>query len=186
MADASGIAYRLLAADELGRIDEIDRSQVIDRVYRVRDGALIAVDEPWDGQGWPGWSEDDRQRIAACLEHGGAAWGAFDGERLVGIAVLDGRWIGAGEDTLDLYFLHVTNGYRDAGIGRELVGLVTARARELGARRLYVSATPSVSTVSFYQRRGFGLASEVDAELYALEPEDVHMDLVLLGFQGDL
>jgi len=175
----SAIGYRLLVATELGRVDEIDRSQVIEQVYRVRDGALVAEDEPWDGSGWPGWSEDTRQRLRACLENGGAAWGAFDGERLVGIAVLDGRRIGAERDTLDLYFLHVTKGYRDSGIGRELVGLVIARARELGVRRVYVSATPSVSTVAFYQRRGFGLASEVDPELLRLEPEDVQMDLVL-------
>lgn len=173
------IEYRALAASELDRVDEIDRSEVIHQNYRLRDGDLVAEDDYWDGHAWPGWTDDNRTRMRRCLENGGSAWGAFEGQRLVGIAVLDGLRIGSALDCLDLYFLHVTNGYRGSGIGHQLVRLVVTRARELGARRLYVSATPSVNTVSFYRRQGFDLASEVDPELYELEPEDIHMDMPL-------
>jgi predicted N-acetyltransferase YhbS len=114
-----------------------------------------------------------------CLSRGGSGWGAFAGERLVGIAVLDGRRIGSDLDSLDLYFLHVSNGHRCRGIGRELVHLVCQRAREMGGLRLYVSATPSLSTVTFYRSMGFDLASQVDPELHALEPDDIHMDMTL-------
>jgi ribosomal protein S18 acetylase RimI-like enzyme len=105
--------------------------------------------------------------------------GASAGDRLIGIAVLDGRRIGINLDTLDMYFLHTSNGYRRRGVGEELVRLVRDRATELGARRLYVSSTPSANSVNFYQRRGFGLASEVDPELFALEPDDIHMEMPL-------
>ena len=54
-----------------------------------------------------------------------------------------------------------------------------ARARALGARRLYVSATPSENTVGFYLRRGCRLAAEIDEALFALEPEDNHLELDL-------
>jgi len=52
-------------------------------------------------------------------------------------------------------------------------------AREAGSRRMYVSSTPSSSAVGFYIAQGFKLAEEVDAELYALEPEDIHLILEL-------
>jgi N-acetylglutamate synthase-like GNAT family acetyltransferase len=54
-----------------------------------------------------------------------------------------------------------------------------ARARELGAQRLYVSATESENTVDFYLRRGCRLAEEVDPALFALEPNDIHLELDL-------
>jgi len=173
------ISYRPLAATELDRVDEIDRSEVVHQIYRHRDGVLELEDNFWDGKGWPGWDDETRQRLSTCLANGGAVWGAFDGDRMVGIAALDGDRIGANLDRLDLYFLHTTNGYRGTGIGHRLIDLAIDRARELGARSLYVSATPSLNTVTFYQRRGCTLASEVDPELFALEPEDIHMELDL-------
>ena len=45
--------------------------------------------------------------------------------------------------------------------------------------KLYVSATPSENTILFYLSFGCKLASEVDPELFALEPEDIHLELVL-------
>jgi hypothetical protein len=51
-----------------------------------------------------------------------------------------------------------------------------AKARELGARRLYISATPSENTVRFYLRRGCRVTDDVDAALFALEPEDIHLE----------
>jgi hypothetical protein len=50
-----------------------------------------------------------------------------------------------------------------------------ARARELGARQLYVSATPSENTVRFYLRLGCRVTDDVDATLFNLEPEDIHL-----------
>jgi N-acetylglutamate synthase-like GNAT family acetyltransferase len=66
---------------------------------------------------------------------------------------------------------------RGAGLGLTLFEKAVARARALGARRLYVSATPSESTVGFYLRRGCRVTDDVDAELFELEPEDIHLEL---------
>jgi len=41
---------------------------------------------------------------------------------------------------------------------------------------MVVSATPSLNTVRFYQRRGYRPMPEPLPELFALEPEDVHME----------
>jgi predicted N-acetyltransferase YhbS len=175
------IEYRLLQAAEIERVDEIDRSEVIDGRYRLRNAALVLdEDHHFVVRGWqPASLDANKHRMRECLARGGAGWGAFAGERLVGIAVLDGRRIGSALDALDMYFLHVSDGYRGRGIGRELVRFVRQRAREMGALRLYVSAAQTRNTVTFYQGVGFGLASEVDAKLYELEPDDIHMDMQL-------
>ena len=53
------------------------------------------------------------------------------------------------------------------------------RKRTVGARRLYVSATPSGPTVEFYRSHGFEPTDEPDEALFALEPDDIHMILEL-------
>jgi hypothetical protein len=50
-----------------------------------------------------------------------------------------------------------------------------AIAQELGDREMVVSATRSRNTVDFYMRLGFRPMANPLPELYALEPEDVHM-----------
>jgi hypothetical protein len=44
---------------------------------------------------------------------------------------------------------------------------------------MYVSSTPSSSAVGFYIAQGCKLVEEVDPELYALEPDDIHLILDL-------
>jgi hypothetical protein len=46
----------------------------------------------------------------------------------------------------------------------------------LGAATLYVSATSSENTVNFYLRRGCRVAAQPDEALFALEPEDIHLE----------
>lgn len=174
------ITYRALSSDEAERVGEIDRAEVIERVFRMRDGELVLEDLNVHVAGWPPADlPANKQRIRDCLGRGGIAWGAFDGQRLVGIAVLDARRMRPTRDTLDLYFLHVSNGYRDRGVGRKLVDLAKSRALEMGARRLYVSATPSEHSIRFYRGVGFSVTADVDPELFEREPEDIHMDMEL-------
>jgi hypothetical protein len=44
---------------------------------------------------------------------------------------------------------------------------------------LYVSATPTRGTVDFYVSQGFTPLATPDERLFALEPEDIHMERVL-------
>ena len=78
-----------------------------------------------------------------------------------------------------MYFLHISNGYRHQGIGRTLVDITREKAREMGAKRLFVSGLPSLNTIRFYKAVGFDIAADVDPRLSAREPEDIHMDMVL-------
>jgi N-acetylglutamate synthase-like GNAT family acetyltransferase len=80
-------------------------------------------------------------------------------------------------------FLHVSNNYRKQGLGKKLFFLAAEKALELGAKKLYISATPSENTVDFYLNLGCVLATEVDEDLFRLEPEDIHLefDLAQIG-----
>jgi ribosomal protein S18 acetylase RimI-like enzyme len=74
-----------------------------------------------------------------------------------------------------LAVLHVSRAHRRQGIATALTEIVHRLAVEAGAKKLYVSATPSGSAVGFYRSQGFELIDEPHPDLYALEPEDIHM-----------
>jgi GNAT superfamily N-acetyltransferase len=112
----------------------------------------------------------------AFVPDAGAALGAFEGGRLVGIVALR-RGIRPGIDQLEALF--VDRAYRRRGVATALVRAVIEAARDGGAHTLCVSATLSESAVGCYQGLGFVPTAEPIPELLALEPEDVHMVLAL-------
>ena len=170
------ITGRLLSADELERIAEIDRSEVIERIYYAEPDGLVARAERYDMRGWPSGNVDGIVAdLRTCHAQGGWIYGLFGGDRLIGVAAVDTRRFGPRQEMLQLLLMHVSQPYRDQGLGTRLFGAACAQARARGARRLYVSATPSEHTVHFYLARGCCVTDEPDPELFALEPEDIHM-----------
>jgi predicted N-acetyltransferase YhbS len=180
MPSETMIHGRILARDEIDAIWTIDRREVIEAVYYLEAGALTLKAEHFDVRGWPpGEAETYTPLLEDCYDRGGWFYGLFDGDRLVGAAVLEGSFIGQPRDQLQLKFLHVSHGYRDQGLGRRLFELAAAEARRRGAQRLYISATPSEHTIDFYLGLGCTVTAEPDAELFALEPEDIHLEFAL-------
>jgi GNAT superfamily N-acetyltransferase len=172
------IEIRQLTASEIGRLGEIDRSEQVRVGYTIREGELRAEAVDWQV---PPWSADGegphsvQAMIRFCarhLEEGGVLLGALDGERLAGVAVLRYHLT---ESIAQLAFLHVSRPYRRQGIAARLTEEASGLARREGARELYVSATPSESAVGFYLSQGFRPTDTPHPELYALEPEDIHM-----------
>jgi predicted N-acetyltransferase YhbS len=171
------IAGRELDREEIEQVWRIDRSEAIERVYYFENGALVCKPEHYAVRGWPpGEAEKYTPLLADCFERGGWFYGLFEDGALVGAAILDSKRIGQNKDALQLKFLHVSRAYRNKGLGRHLFDLAKVKASEKGARRLYISATPSENTIDFYRRLGCMLARELDPELYALEPEDIHLE----------
>jgi len=173
----SGLTEKLLDRSQIPLVWSIDRAEVIEGVYYLVDGALELRTEHCDMLGWPpGEPEIYTPLLLECFDRGGWFYGLFDGSELAGVVVLEGRWIGSRQDTLQLKFLQIGRDYRGQGLGRRLFERACAEARHRGAKRLYISATPSENTVHFYMRLGCTLASEVDSDLFALEPEDIHLE----------
>jgi GNAT superfamily N-acetyltransferase len=171
-----------MAAAELERLGEIDRSEHVTREYSYRGGSLKArtVDirvPTWAPTGDHEHSVESRvEAWRPLVERGGTLLGAFDVGCLIGIAVYRP---GLAEDMANLAVLHVSRSRRRKGVASRLTEEVARLARADGARRLYVSATPSGPTIEFYRSCGFAPTDEPHAALFALEPEDIHMIRVL-------
>ena len=104
---------------------------------------------------------------------------AFDGDTLAGFAILGHDFRGPERDYLCLDLLHISRPYRRMGVATRLMEVIERLARERGARRLYISATPSGSAVNFYSSRGAHLAETPDPALHAMEPHDIPLMLEL-------
>ena len=176
------ITIRSLDIREVKKIEDIDRSENVTLGYRFQGGVLEAEEVDWHV---PAWTEDGlaefniRGRIEdlqAKIEIGDWVIGAFDGDLLVGFAILHDRLT---ENMAQLTDLFCSRNYRRRGIASKLVSEVIDMAKACDAKRLYVSAVPSESAVGFYLKQGFEPTEDVHPDLYELEPEDIHMILNL-------
>ncbi len=171
------LVRRRLRREEIGLLWTIDRGEIVERIYDLRDGAPVLRPAFFDMRGWPpGEPEMYTPLLEASFDRGGVFLGVFDGPRLVAAAVIDTRRRGAPGDLVQLSFLHVGRDQRRLGLGTQLFDAAHAVAAELGAAGLYVSATPSENTIDFYLRRGCRVSPEPDPELLALEPDDIHLE----------
>ena len=171
------ITYRILERDEIRKLSEIDRYEIIEEIYCFRDGKLVLEKEYSEITDIPDISEVIEDYIED-YDDDGTFVGAFDGEKLAGLGGISGKLIGENKDTLQLSSLWVSNQYRKKGIGRQLVSMLKEEAKQLGAERLYVSAAPSKNTVNFYCGVGFDLTTPIKM-LFEDEPNDIHMDMKL-------
>ncbi len=174
------IVDRKLSRDEIEGVWTIDRSEVIDGIYSLVDGALFLNRVHHEVKGWPpGEAEKYTPILQSCLDQGGWDYGLFDDATLISVVVLAGRFMGTDSDQLQLEFLHVSNRYRHRGLGQQLFALAAGEARKRGAKSLYISATPSERTINFYLRLGCVLTPQPDPELFELEPDDIHLEYQL-------
>jgi len=169
-----------LAKTHLNRLNEIDRTERIRILFTYKEGEL---EEERVAYKVPPWSDEKVHSLIDLvrpeLDKGGVLFGALDGEKLAGVAVLGNRPICGDDGMLQFVLLHVSEGCRRMGVATKLAGKVIKTAKERGAKRLYISATPSDSALGFYFSLGAKLAPKVDKELYELEPEDIHLVLDL-------
>lgn len=172
--------YRILERVEIQGLRDIDRREKIEKSYYLDEGELKIKRDFYDVQGW---NQEELESLIVRLydlyDRGGTIYGAFIDFKIVGMVALDSKFIGKNNDRLKLDILYIDKRHRKKGIGKKLVDLTKSKAVELGATKLYISATPTQNTVDFYIGIGSELASEVNKELFELEPEDIHLELKL-------
>ncbi len=172
-------------ATDAERLAELDRSESVPMLYAVRRGEIAPLGHGEEVPQWSGaWLDEVVEFACGHLEAGGAGWAAearpADGPPvLAGVALLGGAAVGGDPAVLQLALLHVGRPYRRLGLAARLLAPVCAEAVHRGARRLYISATPSEGALRFYLAQGARLADPPDPDLLALEPEDVHLVLDL-------
>jgi GNAT superfamily N-acetyltransferase len=168
-----------LAEGDVSLFAQIDRSEHVDIEYRVVDGKLVS--EPARIPDIPAWDPvgDGPHSVAgtiafgrSAMERGGMLLGVFDGDRVRGLALVVPRF----EPALAwLALFYVSRPDRRHGVAHAMWDAMMEVARDAGAMKLYVSAAPTESAVGFYLRQGCALADPVHPDLFAHEPEDIHL-----------
>jgi GNAT superfamily N-acetyltransferase len=176
------VEFRRLGRTELSRVVEIDRRERINVLYDQHGTQLVARHGDWSASAWNPDGHDQHSVAAQVhalqyhVDKGGIALGAFASGRLVGIGVVVPH---LRPGIAQLAWLHVSAPWRAKGIGSRLSELLEQNARIVGDSDMVVSATPSENTVQFYLGRGYQPMADPLAELFELEPEDVHMRKML-------
>jgi GNAT superfamily N-acetyltransferase len=143
-----------------GLLADFVRCERTGRQWRKREGGWALEEIPYI----PSWDDEKKawvvSYLARCVEKGGAVTGAFVGGRIVGFSMVEGRLRGNEEHYANLAMLFVSEDFQRRGIGAQLFRAACERARDLGAGRLFISATPKENTVAFYWKMGCRDATE--------------------------
>lgn len=99
--------------------------------------------------------EEEHDRYAALIPGQGLSLGAYDGDRLVGVAICERQdW----NRSLWLWEFHLDPQVRGQGIGRRLMEGVIAMAAAAGLRVIVAETqNTNVPAIRFYRRMGFTL-----------------------------
>ncbi len=167
---------RPLGRSEVMDIWQIDRSEIIEEMYRLQGDQLVLEPRFYNVRGWPeGEAEIYTPILLDCYDHGGIFLGAELDGALVAVAVTDVRLVGLYPKLHQLGFMHVDNAVRGLGLAGELYRRSVFTAKEAGAEGFYISATPTRRTIDFYLKQGAKVTTAPDPLLFEREPEDIHL-----------
>ncbi len=175
------INYNEITKDNFGAnsLDDYVRHQEVYECWRCINGEWTLVPvrftEHWDDEKLRYLEQD----ILSTIEHG-FAFMAQDGGKVVGFAMVDTKPIGENNEYIELTDLHISEPYRNRGIGKQLFRLVSERARETGAQKLYISAHSSKESQAAYRALGCDNAKWLYPKKVEEEPYDVQMEYVLV------
>ena len=170
--------YKRLDSNNFTRnsLDDFVRHQTVTECWRKinDDWRLVrnVFEENWSPEQCREIAEDVVQHIS--LDQTG--FGAFDGGRIIGFAIVSHRIFGTAARYVQLVCFQISEEYRRQGIGRKLFSLACEEARRLGAEKLYISAHSSKESQAAYRALGCIPAEEVNEGLAAAEPFDVQME----------
>ena len=159
----------------LESLDDFSRYQKVENVYRMVNGILHLVYNPFTES----WSQEcRREKAKAVLSGKYIAYGAFDGKRVVGLIMLLPQ-LNMSRMIIDSF--HVCANMRRCGIGRALFEAAKNEATRCGAHALYASACSSQETIDFYIAMGFTLSSNPIQSYVNAEPWDIQMECALFA-----
>lgn len=139
----------ILSRQQLDQLWEIDRSEIIDTLYRLDNGQLRAYREYYDVRGW---DPHDRQVYTpiheACYDRGGIFFAFFDDEQMIAAAALDTLPRGMNGELRQLLFFYVGAGKRGQGWGSDCFSMPCTSCQKWGRpasiSRRSPTKTPSI------------------------------------------
>ncbi|MBO9131480.1 GNAT family N-acetyltransferase [Bacillus sp. 165] len=181
MEKNNNIMYRELHLDDLNAalLKTFNRYQETKRVW-FKDNEQYKLKADYFTEQW----DDEKKELVIhslrhCVKTGGSVVGAFIRTNLVGFANVEGELFGSNKEYLELPYIHVSNECRNRGIGKKLFELCCIKAKQMGAKKLYIATHPSEETQYFYQAAGCIVAVEINQRIYDKEPLDIQLERVL-------
>lgn len=175
------IKYKKMNVDEIneGLFKDFNRYQKVSKCWRKVEGKWVLKNIEFTEE----WTADEYRFLAKCLQNtvntGGVVYGAFNGESLAGFVSVENTFFGSQKEYLQLSSIHVTFEERGMGIGRKLFDLAVKSARDMGAKKLYISAHSSEESQAFYKKLGCVEAIEYNKKLVDDEPCDCQLEFEL-------
>jgi predicted GNAT superfamily acetyltransferase len=160
-------------------LDKFIRRQVVTECWRNIDGEykLVPVEfiEDWDINK----CRDIAKTIVSGIKDGCIAIGAFNNENIVGYIYLSNKLFGSKNQYLEVLLYHVSEPYRNNGIGKALFLHAVEESRKLPVTSLYISAHSSKESQYAYRKIGCIDAIEINKEIAENEPFDIQMEYQL-------
>lgn len=168
------IDIRVLAKIDAGSLASVITSYTTSKRYEVHhqeaDGQtifalrLIELDAPFT-KSYDHLDDETLGRYRAVLPDN-LSFGAYDGERLVGLVIAEPHhWNGSAW----VWDFHVADAYRGQGIGARLMDALAEKAKADGLRVIVCETqTANVPAIRFYRKVGFTLDG-IDLSYYTNE-----------------
>ncbi|MBV7330824.1 GNAT family N-acetyltransferase [Chloroflexi bacterium TSY] len=173
--------YREMTVDEISRIGEVNREEVIEAEYVAEpDGSgfgivakLRHLDPPKRNPAWGKVGTEKRIRIwKPALDQGGCMIGAFHQDRLTGFVILGPA---RSDQSAEIVALFIDRDFRRKGIGSELMDRAVKKAQDREILALYLYANPTVASANFYLKKGFDITGLISKQIVANLPGDILM-----------
>lgn len=135
-----------------GQIKEVKKSEDFEEVYKVFSGP------PYNEK----YTKEDIQEIFQEYQEKGYVYGAYSGEKCIGIVALEK---GAKkehpvkfeeEKTIYLADVAVLNSYRKTGLGTQLMAFAVMQSKELGFQKIYMRTLEVEKSMSYGIARKIG------------------------------
>ncbi len=165
------ITFELLTKENMNEnaLDNYDRTQNVQRVYRKSNNEYIIVGDEWVMD----WNLERKRAVAKSLfNEGYIAFGAMENGNIIGFASVEKEMQG---ERIVLDMMHVSRNYRGQGIGKRLFQQAKEKAKEIGAKQLYISAFSSEDTIKFYISMGCEITNNPIIKIAEDEPFDIQM-----------
>lgn len=171
------VSIEVLTAENfaMDSLDGFVRRQQVSECWRRADGRWQLIPCVFTEE----WDESRLREEAAALMQmhadGGIVLIARTGETVIGFASLGPR-LGSRMQYVELCGFHVSQPWRNRGVGRRLFEAACDAAERMNAEKLYISAHSSRESQAAYRALGCTDAMEPDPAHMAAEPCDVQME----------
>nr|UVX22991.1 hypothetical protein [Proteus terrae subsp. cibarius] len=96
---------RQLTRNEIPQVWEIDRTELIEKLYVLKEGKLLLSEQRFDMKGWPeGEAEHYTPVLLESFDRGAPFWGVFKQGQLIAAASVDPQKRGQNGTLLQLSF----------------------------------------------------------------------------------